>query len=147
METGLNSPVVSIFVDDIKIIVTKKSGIIQQLKAELIAIFSIADIRPISFYLRLKIGHNQEKWTIKLFQPAYIDKILNKFYFNKAHLFIIPMKESALWEPYTKGQASIARKKIYQSITGFIIFSIIETKPNIIFATLIVVQFVKNLGY
>ena len=52
---GLDGPVVSIFVDDIKIMTPKKSGHITRVKIELTATFSMVDIGSISFYLGLKI--------------------------------------------------------------------------------------------
>ena len=76
--------------------VPKESGITQQVKTELTSAFSIVDIGPISFYLGLKVERDWEKRTIKLSQPAYIDKILSKFYLNKAHTAITPMKESSI---------------------------------------------------
>lgn len=80
---GLNGPVVSTFVDDIKVMAPKESGFIQRVKAELAAAFSMVDMGPISFYLGLKVEHNREKRTIKLSQPAsYIDKVLSKFHID-----------------------------------------------------------------
>lgn len=69
-KAGLNSPIVSTFIDDIKIMGVKESGFIERLKAELTAAFSMVDISPISFYLGLKVKRDREKKTIKLLQPA-----------------------------------------------------------------------------
>ena len=63
---GLNGPVVSTFVDDIKIMAPKRSEITQRVKMELTSAFSIVDMSPISFYLGLKVERDQEKRTIKL---------------------------------------------------------------------------------
>lgn len=52
-KAGLNGPIVSTFVDDIKIMAAKGSGMITRVKAELTAAFSI--MGPISFYLGLKV--------------------------------------------------------------------------------------------
>ena len=54
-KAGLNGPVVSTFVNDIKVIAPKRSGIIQRMKVELVAVFFMVDIGPISFYLGLKV--------------------------------------------------------------------------------------------
>ena len=93
---GLNGQVVSIFVDDIKIMASKGSGITQQVKTELISAFSMVDMGLISFYLGLKVERDREKHTIKLSQPAYIDKVLSKFHLNKAYTAITPMKKSSI---------------------------------------------------
>lgn len=54
------------------------------------------------------------------------------------------MKELALLFFCTDGEAITAEKKKYQGITGSIIFLIIETKPDIIFTTSVIAQFMKN---
>lgn len=78
-KAGLDGPVVSTFVDDIKIMAPKESGMIERVKRELTSAFSIVDMGPISFYLGLKVLRDRENHTIKLTQPAYIDTILSKF--------------------------------------------------------------------
>lgn len=56
----------SIFINDIMVIGTKKSGHIERIKAKLIAAFEIVDVGPISFYLRLKVKRDQQKRLLKL---------------------------------------------------------------------------------
>ncbi len=51
----LDGPVVSTFLDDIKIIAPKNSDMIARVKSELAAAFSMVDMEPISFYLGLKV--------------------------------------------------------------------------------------------
>ena len=57
------------------------------------AVFKMVDIRPISFYLGLKVDKNCEKKIIKLFQPTYIKKVLAKYHFDKANTIYIPIKK------------------------------------------------------
>lgn len=82
LPAGINGPIMSIFVNDIKIIGSKNSGVIARVKQELTAVFKMVDIRPISFYLGLKVSQDREKKTIKLLQPTYINKILAKFHLS-----------------------------------------------------------------
>ncbi len=105
-QAGLDEPVVSVFVDDIKIIAFKNSDMIAQVKSELAAAFSMVDIWPISFYLGLKVECDRGKRTIKLLQPAYIDKILSRFHLDKANAVATPIKESVILQTRTEGQAS-----------------------------------------
>lgn len=60
LEEGLKGPILSIFVDNIKIITPKGNEIIEKVKRELIAIFSMIDMGSISFYLELQIDQDQE---------------------------------------------------------------------------------------
>lgn len=53
---GINSLIVSIFVDNIKIIGVKNSGLISRVKEKLTVVFKIVDMNPISFYLSLKVS-------------------------------------------------------------------------------------------
>lgn len=80
--TGINRPIVNTFVDDIKIMRVKDSGVIIQMKQELTTVFEIADMGPISFYLGLKVTQNWDKKTLKLSLPVYIYKIFVKFYLD-----------------------------------------------------------------
>ena len=134
-KAGFNGPIVSTFVDDIKIIAPTGSAIIQQVKAKLTATFSMVDMGPMSFYLGLKVKRNRDNRTIKLSQPVYIDKVLNKFHLDKANTINTPMKETTLLQPGTEGEATTAEKEKYQGITGSIMFLMIETRPDISFAT------------
>lgn len=110
-KVNLNGLVVSIFMDDIKIIVPKESGITQCVKEKLTAVFSIADIGLISFYLGIKVEQNRAKQRIKLSEPVYIDKVLVKFYFDKAHAINTPMKKTALFQSKTEGQATTSESE------------------------------------
>lgn len=80
-------------------------------------------------------------------QLAYIDKVLSKFHLDQDYAVNTPIKETTLLLPRTEGQASFAERKRYQGMTGSIMFSIVETKPDIAFAILIVSRFAKNPGH
>ena len=74
----------------------KNSKMIERVKLELTFDFSIMDISPISFYLGLKVQQNRENRTIKLSQPTYIEKVLNKFHLKKAYAVNTLVKETVL---------------------------------------------------
>lgn len=93
---GINRPIVSTFVDNIKVIGIKGSGYIKRVKPELIIAFEIVDMDLISFYLRLKVKRNRVKKMLKLSQPAYIDKILTKYHLDQAKLCNTLMKKAIL---------------------------------------------------
>lgn len=141
---GLKGPVLSVFVGDIKIMAPKDSGIISRVKRELTAAFSMSDMGPISFYLGLQIDRDREQRTIKLSQPAYIEKILEKFHLDKANPVNTLMKESAMLTPRKEGEALPSGKERYRGMTGLIMFSMVETRPDITFATSLISRFAKN---
>lgn len=112
-KAGLNGPVVSMFVDDIKIMAPKESEITQRMKTKLTTAFSIIDMGPISFYLGLKVVQNRTNQMIKLLQPAYIDKVLLRFHLNHAYTVNTLIKKTALFQRRTEGQATTTKKEWY----------------------------------
>lgn len=58
MTTGINGPIVSMFVDDIMIMGVKRLDHIEKLNLELAIAFEMIDKGLISFYLRLKVERN-----------------------------------------------------------------------------------------
>ena len=115
------------------------------MKAELTSTFSIVDIGLISFYLHLKVEQNREKKTIKLFHLAYIKKIFEKYHLSKANTINTPMRESKPLLPRIDGKATPSERETYQKMTRSLIFSIVETRPNITFSNSVVSQFANNL--
>lgn len=71
---------------------------IERVKLKLIITFSMIDMGHINFYLGLKVYQNQENYIIKLLQPAYINKIFNKFHLGKAYAVNTSIKNIALLE-------------------------------------------------
>lgn len=93
---SLKNPIVNTFVDNIKIMGPERSKTIEKVKKKLATAFEIVDMGPISFYLGLKVEQNREIKIIKLFQPAYIQKVLAKYHLNKANSTNTLMKEVIL---------------------------------------------------
>lgn len=84
------------FVDNIKVMARKKSGHIERIKAKLATTFDIIEMGPISFYLGLKIEIDQSKQSLKLSQPFYVEKILEKYYLHPTKPNNILMKDKIL---------------------------------------------------
>lgn len=99
----------------------------------------MVEMGPISFYLGLKLKRDRERETIKLFQPAYVDKVLEKFNLNKANAVATSMKGTAPLTPRTEGEAL----KRYEGMTGWLVFSMVEKRPDITYVTSVVNRFAK----
>ncbi len=95
--SGINEPIVSIFVDDIKVMGVKGLGHIEKVKRKLASVFVMVDMRPISLYLGLKVETDCQKKTLKLFSPTYIDKTLTEYQLDFAKPCKTPMKERILF--------------------------------------------------
>lgn len=121
--TGLNGPIVSIFIDNIKIIAIKKSGLIEKVKVKLTSTFQVVNISPISFYLSLMVKQNWEKKTTKLSQLVYIKMILCKFFLDQFNPFNTPMREFMQFLPNDSGKKAINTMWVkHQGIIRLLIF-------------------------
>ena len=104
----------------------------------------MVDMGPISFYLGLKVEQNQERRKIKLFQPAYIDKVLDKYHLSKVNTVNILMRESESLLPRPDSKATPSERETYYEMTRSLMFFMIETRPNIVFLTSLMSRFAKN---
>lgn len=134
----------SIFDDNIKFMRAKELCQIERVKAKLTVLFEMVDTDSISFYLRLKVERYWQKQSFKLSQPVYIKRILWKYHLYLAKLCNIPIKEGILL-PNERPEASQVEREQYQGMTGWLIFPMVETRPDIPFAILVVIRFAKNL--
>ena len=94
----------------------KGSGMIKWVKTELTSTFSMVDMGPISFHLGLKVKRNWHEKTIKLPQPGYIEKVLAKFYPDKAHSINTSRKETVPLEQRSDRKACPSERERYQKM-------------------------------
>lgn len=123
---------------------SKRSGFIKKIKAKLTFTFQIVDITPINFYLGLKVDYNKEEKSVKLSQPTYIEKIFWKFFLDQAYLTNILIKKSTQLFLNNERITTKAKQEKYQKITKSLLFSIVKTRPDIVFA---ISQYTKNPSY
>ena len=107
----------------------------------------MVDMGPISFYLGLRVDRNREEKTIKLSQPACIEKVLRKFFLDQANPINTPTKESIQLLLNNEGTATEAEREKYQGMTGSLVFSMVETRPDIAFATSVTSRYAKNSSH
>ena len=117
---------------------------ITEVKKQLKLAFKMVDMGPISYYLGLKVERDRVNKTIKLSQPAYIEKVFERFHMQTAKTTNTPMREGCLF--INESQASDKDIKQYQTMVGSIMFAMIETRPDIAFATSVVSRHAKNPG-
>ncbi len=116
----------------------------KQIKGELAAAFDMVDIGPLAFYVGLKVTRDRKQKTIKLSQPGYIEKLLDRHGMLKAKTAKIPMRETPL-VPYEKPVSSNEKTK-YAAKIGSIMYAMVETRIDIALATSMVSRFAKNPG-
>lgn len=139
---GVRGPIITTFVDDLNIFAPRGSGIISRINSELAAAFDMVDMGPLAFYVGLKVTRDREKKTIKLSQPGYIEKLLDRHGMLKAKTTKVPMRETALLP--SDAPTSDLEKAKYSANVGSIMYAMVETRIDIAFATSTVSRFAKN---
>ena len=89
---GVRVPIITTFVDDLNMFAPRGSGILPRIKSELAAAFDMVDMGPLAFYVGLKVSLDREKKTIKLSQPGYIEKFLDRHGMLEAKAAKVPMR-------------------------------------------------------
>ena len=87
----MKDPIITSFVNDLNIFASFGSRIISCIKLELTMAFEMVDMGPLAFYVGLKVTRNREKRTIKLSQPGYTQKLLDRHGMLKAKTAKVPM--------------------------------------------------------
>lgn len=75
----------------------------------------------------------------------YFDKVFSKFHLDKAYIVNTLIKKSAILKQKTDKEISAFKKKWYYGITSSLMFLMVETRPDIVFATSIASRFATNL--
>lgn len=141
-DEGLNGPIISMWVDDINLFTPRGLPWMKRMKDTLTAGFEMVDMGPISYYIGLKVDRDRVTKTIKLSQQAYIEKVLHRFGLLEAKTVTMPMKDLML--PNQKKQATEKEIKDFQGMVGSIMFAMLETRPDIAFATSAISRYAQN---
>jgi hypothetical protein len=139
---GLKGPIVTSWVDDLKIIAPTLL-IAQRVKNELSAAFKMTDLGAISYYLGMKVTRNREERTLALRQKGYITKIVARFHEENSSPPKTPMEEKNDLVSSTETATDTQRKE-YQSIVGSLMFAMVGTRPDIAYAISVLSRFAAN---
>ena len=126
--------IVSIYVDDLLIIESKKFKKIDKLKRALSKRFVIIDLNFCYYYLNMTMTRDRFKKTLHLSQKIYIEKIIERFDINICKTFAISLKTSTKLKFDAKYKITIKKIKIYQAIVECLIYLVSQTRFNIVFA-------------
>lgn len=126
------------------IFVFAESGIIKQIKEKLAAAFDMVNMRPLAFYISFKAICDCKQKIIKLSQLGYIEALLDWQKMLKAKTAKILIRETLLI-PYKK-LVFFNKKTKYVTKIGSIMYPMVKTRIDIMFATSMVSHFAKNPG-
>ena len=126
--------IVSIYVDDLLIIESKKFKKIDKLKRALSKRFVMIDLNFCYHYLNMTMTRDRFKKTLHLSQKIYIEKIIERFDINICKTFAISLKTSTKLKFDAKYKITIKKIKIYQAIVEYLIYLVFQTRFDIVFA-------------
>jgi transposase InsO family protein len=136
--------IVFFYVDDIVFCYQKKDvGMANAAIESLQRRFSIVDLGELKWFLGIHILRDRTKKCLWLSQAAYIDKIASKYGVNLAEKPpLTPMAETELLpSDHIASKASI---RLYQQMTGSLLFAAITTRPDCSFAVSRLARFNQN---
>jgi Reverse transcriptase (RNA-dependent DNA polymerase) len=116
-------------IDDVMLAVPKPS-LVQQ-KEDLLGTFNMHYMRDLHWYTGIKIVHDHTQHTITISQDLYIHNILKCFNMSKAWPTATPMISKLRLEKLDSPAVDL---KLYQSMLGFVMYAMIGTQPDLVFA-------------
>ena len=126
--------IISIYVDDLLIIESKKFKKIDNLKRAMSKRFVMIDLNFCYYYLNITMTRDRFKKTLYLSQKTYIEKIIKRFDINICKTFAISLKTSTKLKFDAKYKITIKKIKIYQAIVECLIYLVFQTRFDIVFA-------------
>ncbi|KAL0549821.1 hypothetical protein IC582_014310 [Cucumis melo] len=131
---GVGHAIIAVYVDDLNIIGSPEelSKAIEYLKKK----FEMKDLGKTKFCLGLQIEHLADE--IFIHQSTYTEKILKRFYMDKAHPLNIPMvvrsldvKKKDIFRPREDNEELLGPEVPYLSAIGALMYLANNTRPDI----------------
>ncbi|CAL3971562.1 unnamed protein product [Diplocarpon coronariae] len=134
--------IICVYVDDLALLGPNINSIKSFIKG-LEEYFKLKDLGPIKDYLGINIEYNQEKGYIKLYQEAYITKLLTRFDMLAGKPKYIPIEPKIKLEP-NPNKATSSEITRFQQIIGSLLFLTLATRPDISYAVIKLARFASN---
>ncbi|CAL3964919.1 unnamed protein product [Diplocarpon coronariae] len=134
--------IICVYIDDLALIGPNINSIKSFIKG-LEEYFKLKDLGPIKDYLSINIKYNQEKGYIKLYQEAYITKLLTRFDILASKPKNIPIEPKIKLEP-NPNKATSSEITRFQQIIGSLLFLTLATRPDISYAVIKLARFASN---
>ena len=135
--------VVVIYVDDISIFASSLLLIIE-FKAQIASVYKFSDIGEITQFLGLRILRDRKTRTISIDQQHYIEKIIERFDFERAHPKHTPMTSSSKLVASPRTAPDPTLQKRYQSMVGSLMYAMLGSRPDICFTVNKLAQYGLN---
>ena len=135
---------VATHVDDF-LILGANGNAIQELKNQLSNRFTMKDLGQCHTFLGIEISRDRPNRKIHLSQKSYIEKVLRVFGMESAVGKLTPMEVNSIrMLKANTEQASEENTKLFQSIIGSLMYTMIQTRPDIAFTICFLSRFLAN---
>jgi len=141
--------VVSVSTDDMAISGNTIESI-NWVKGEFKKRFGISDLGEIKWLLGLEVKYNKAARTLSISQSAYVDKLVERFGLDDANTISTPFEPSTILSsdqsPSTPPQTADMQNIPYKELVGSVAWSALATRPDILFPSSTLSQFMQNPG-
>ena len=120
---------IGIYVDDI-ILAGKSDKKIKEVNEALERKFDIKDMGKLHYFLRMKVLKSENNGNVWIGQPAYMEKLLNKFGMQDAKPVSTPVDTSVKIIKAIDNDEYVDQQ-LYQSAIGSLLYLSVGTKPDI----------------
>ena len=134
--------IVGVYVDDI-IIAGKGEKLVKDFKLALGERFDVKDLGRLHYFLGMKIVQDDSSRDVWIGQPAYVDKVVEKFGMKDAKSVATPVDPSAKLVKAEDGEEKVDQG-MYQSAVGSLLYLSTGTRPDITFAVSNVAKFCSD---
>ena len=139
--------VITVATDDM-VITGNSDQAVMHFKNEIKRVYEITDLGDLCWFLGMEIKHNRAMRTISINQSAYIEGMGTKFRLTSAKPVYIPMLPGKVLShdqsPSTPAEATKMSKIPYGNMIGHVLWPVMISCPDTVFATGILSQFISN---
>lgn len=137
---GEEKVIIAVYVDDI-IVFYKNDTSFELVKQDLQTYFSLKDLGELKYYLGLNVTRSDKKVIIN--QKTYILEVLKRFGMSDCKSVDTPLSGKTLTYGDSKGSEGEGQMPYfpYQNLLGCLMFLVVNTRPDIAFATSYLSQF------
>ena len=132
---------VGVYVDDI-VVAGKIGKMVEDFKRALGEKFDVKDLGRLHYFLGMKIVQDQTSGNVWMGQPAYTDKVLEKFGMKDAKSVSTPV-DLSMKLVKSEGEEKVDQG-MYQSAVGSLLYLSTGTRPDITFAVSKVAKFCSD---
>ncbi|QRW15624.1 Gag-Pol polyprotein/retrotransposon [Rhizoctonia solani] len=130
-------------VDDM-LLIGKPCTFLEEIKSEMAKVFELVNLGEPKMFAGVSIRRDCNARTLKILQERYIEEVLKRFDMNDCKPSNTPMAESP---NLPKLNSPTVDQALYQRGIGLLMYAMVQTRPDIAYATGLLAQHSANPGH